>query len=109
MKDLDDAVFEEPKERRHVSRAVRLAVAAQELREGTVSALMHRLEKECSAYTIPASTIGTLASEVSVRFGFLGPSHIISTGCASSTEALGNAVHTIQWHISPRVLEGRQG
>jgi 3-oxoacyl-[acyl-carrier-protein] synthase II len=44
-----------------------------------------------------------------MRFGFRGPSHIISTRCASSTDALGNAFHTIQWGISPWVLEGRQG
>ena len=34
------------------------------------------------------STIGTLASEVSMRFGLRGMSHIISTGCTSSTDAL---------------------
>ena len=40
--------------------------------------------KQCSVYTIPTSTIGTLASEVSMRFGFRGLSHIVSTGCTSS-------------------------
>ena len=54
-------------------------------------------EKQCSVYTIPTSTIGTLASEISMRFGFRGPSHIISTGCTSSTDALGNAFHNIRW------------
>jgi 3-oxoacyl-[acyl-carrier-protein] synthase II len=52
--------------------------------------------KQCSVYTIPTSTIGTLASEVSMRFGFRGLSHIISTGCTSSTDALGYAMHHIQ-------------
>jgi 3-oxoacyl-[acyl-carrier-protein] synthase II len=47
--------------------------------------------KQCSVYTIPTSTIGTLASEVSMRFGFRGLSHIVSTGCTSSTDALGYA------------------
>ena len=36
--------------------------------------------KQCSVYTIPTCTIGTLASEVSMRFGFRGLSHIVSTG-----------------------------
>src|ERR1700722_6312963 len=54
-------------------------------------------EKQCSVYTVPTSTIGTLASEVSMRFGFRGASHIISTGCTSSTDALGYAMRTIQW------------
>jgi 3-oxoacyl-[acyl-carrier-protein] synthase II len=52
--------------------------------------------KQCSVYTIPTSTIGTLASEVSMRFGFRGLSHIISTGCTSSTDALGYAFRTIR-------------
>jgi len=52
--------------------------------------------KQCSVYTIPTGTIGTLASEVSMRFGFRGLSHIISTGCTSSTDAMGYAFHHIQ-------------
>jgi 3-oxoacyl-[acyl-carrier-protein] synthase II len=52
--------------------------------------------KQCSVYTIPTSTIGTLASEVSMRFGFRGLSHIVSTGCTSSTDALGYAFRHIQ-------------
>ncbi len=54
-------------------------------------------EKQCSVYTVPTSTIGTLASEVSMRFGFRGASHIISTGCTSSTDAIGYAMRAIQW------------
>jgi 3-oxoacyl-[acyl-carrier-protein] synthase II len=53
-------------------------------------------QKQCSVYTIPTSTIGTLASEVSMRFGFRGLSHIVSTGCTSSTDALGYAYRHIQ-------------
>jgi 3-oxoacyl-[acyl-carrier-protein] synthase II len=52
-------------------------------------------QKQCSVYTIPTGTIGTLASEVSMRFGFRGLSHIISTGCTSSTDAIGYAFHHI--------------
>src|SRR6267154_3388161 len=53
------------------------------------------LLKQCSVYTIPTGTIGTLASEVSMRFGLRGLSHIISTGCTSSTDALGYAFRHI--------------
>jgi 3-oxoacyl-[acyl-carrier-protein] synthase II len=52
--------------------------------------------RQCSVYVVPTSTIGTLASEVSMRFGFRGLSHVISTGCTSSTDAIGYAFHTIQ-------------
>ena len=52
--------------------------------------------RQCSVYAVPTSTIGTLASEVSMRFGFRGLSHVISTGCTSSTDALGYACGHIQ-------------
>lgn len=54
------------------------------------------LHKQCSVYVIPTSTAGTLASEISMRFGFRGLSHVITTGCTSSTDALGYALRAIQ-------------
>jgi 3-oxoacyl-[acyl-carrier-protein] synthase II len=62
--------------------------------------------KQCSVYTIPTSTIGTLASEVSMRFGFRGLSHIVSTGCTSSTDALGYALFHIQRGSLKTVVAG---
>jgi 3-oxoacyl-[acyl-carrier-protein] synthase II len=52
--------------------------------------------KQCSVYVIPTSTIGTLASEVSMHFGLRGMSHVVSTGCTSSTDAIGYAMRNIQ-------------
>jgi 3-oxoacyl-[acyl-carrier-protein] synthase II len=44
--------------------------------------------KKASVYTIPTSTIGTLSSEISMAFRLHGSSHMISTGCTSSTDAM---------------------
>jgi 3-oxoacyl-[acyl-carrier-protein] synthase II len=63
-------------------------------------------QKQCSVYTIPTSTIGTLASEVSMRFGFRGMSHIVSTGCTSSTDALGYALRHIQAGVLNTMVVG---
>lgn len=52
--------------------------------------------KRISVYTIPSSTIGTLASEISMHFGLRGLSHVVSTGCTSSTDALGHAALMIK-------------
>ena len=57
-------------------------------------------------YTIPTSTIGTLASEVSMRFGLRGMSHIISTGCTSSTDALGYSFRHIKTGIMKTMVAG---
>ncbi len=46
---------------------------------------------KASVYTIPSSTHGGLSSELSMIFGLRGLSHIISTGCTSSTDAIAYA------------------
>ncbi len=63
-------------------------------------------QKNCSVYTIPTSTIGTLASEISMRFGMRGMSHVISTGCTSSTDAIGYAVRNIQAGVLDCMVAG---
>src|SRR5207302_8963417 len=63
-------------------------------------------QKQCSVYTIPTGTIGTLASEVSMRFGFRGLSHIISTGCTSSTDAIGYSFRHIRTGTLKTMIAG---
>jgi 3-oxoacyl-[acyl-carrier-protein] synthase II len=48
-----------------------------------------------SVYIIPAATHGTLSSELSMAFGLRGLSHVISTGCTSSTDAIAYAAQHI--------------
>src|SRR5688572_19455470 len=50
---------------------------------------------KASVYTIPASTHGGLSSELSMAFGLRGLSHIVSTGCTSSTDAISYAAEHI--------------
>ncbi|HYE66130.1 MAG TPA: beta-ketoacyl-[acyl-carrier-protein] synthase family protein [Pyrinomonadaceae bacterium] len=50
---------------------------------------------KASVYTIPSSTHGGLSSELSMAFGWRGLSHIISTGCTSSTDAIAYAAEHI--------------
>lgn len=44
-----------------------------------------------SLYSITAGTHGNLSSELSIALGLRGPSHVLSTGCTSSTDAIGYA------------------
>src|SRR5207247_11167872 len=50
---------------------------------------------KASVYIIPAATHGTLSSELSMAFGFRGLSHVVSTGCTSSTDAIAYATQHI--------------
>ena len=62
--------------------------------------------RKVSAYNISSSTPGSLSSEISLRFGFRGPSHLISTGCTSSTDALGYAFNMIRFGLADRLVSG---
>jgi 3-oxoacyl-[acyl-carrier-protein] synthase II len=137
--DFDELAWVDPRERKHVSRVVPLAVAAsaeaihdagldpaamsmEEKREigvilGTgggaqeFSEEQYRLwhsghVKQVSLFCIPSGTMGTIPSEVSMRFGFRGYSHVITTGCTSSTDAIGYAYQHIQAEVQPMFLVG---
>lgn len=59
-----------------------------------------------SLYVISASTPGGLSSEISIRHKLFGRSHVITTGCTSSTDAVGYAFREIQAGRLDRVLTG---
>lgn len=63
-------------------------------------------EKQASVYSIPSGTMGTIASEISMRFGLHGFSHLISTGCTSSTDAIGYAYQNLQLGNADYILAG---
>jgi 3-oxoacyl-[acyl-carrier-protein] synthase II len=54
-----------------------------------------RSHAKASVYIIPAATHGTLSSELSMAFGLRGLSHVVSTGCTSSTDAIAYAAQHI--------------
>lgn len=62
--------------------------------------------KKASIYTIPTATPGSLPSEVSMAYGLRGFSHLISTGCTSSTDAISYAAQMIALGRIDRVLTG---
>src|SRR5438132_10058 len=59
-----------------------------------------------SLFCVPTGVMGTLSSELSVRFGLRGPSHVVTTGCTSSTDAFGYAMRQIQSGRLDMVLSG---
>src|SRR6185312_12319257 len=129
----------EARERKHVSRAVPLAIAAstEALKDAGIDPGKLSLDqqreigvalgtgggandftdqqyhlyyqgkiKQVSIFTIPSGTMGTMSSEVSMRFGFRGLSHVITSGCTSSTDAIAYATRQIQLGTLPMLLVG---
>jgi len=139
ISDFNELAWIDARERKHVSRAVPLAVAAstealrdagidwdsmslekkrdigvmlgsgggaQEFSEEQYRHYFQGTVKQASLFSIPSGTMGTLSSEVSMRFGFRGYSHVFTTGCTSSTDALGYALRQIQFGSLPAMLVG---
>jgi 3-oxoacyl-[acyl-carrier-protein] synthase II len=139
ISDFNELAWIDARERKHVSRAVPLAVAAstealrdagidwesmsqeekrdigvmlgtgggaQEFSEEQYRHYFQGTVKQASLFSIPSGTMGTLSSEVSMRFGFRGFSHVFTTGCTSSTDALGYALRQIQFGSLPMLLVG---
>jgi 3-oxoacyl-[acyl-carrier-protein] synthase II len=137
--DFDELAWIDARERKHVSRAVPMAIAAsaealgdaglnpesmsveqrraigvmlgtgggaQEFSEEQYRHYFQGSVKQASLFSIPSGTMGTMSSEVSMRFGFRGFSHVFTTGCTSSTDALGYALRQIQYGTLPAVLVG---
>ena len=61
---------------------------------------------KASVYIIPAATHGTLSSELSMAFGLRGLSHVVSTGCTSSTDAIAYAAQHIALHRQDVMIAG---
>ena len=59
-----------------------------------------------SLFSITAGTHGNLSSELSIALGLRGPSHVLSTGCTSSTDAIGYAAMLVRDGAVPSMLAG---
>lgn len=107
---LDDAGLDPSHMTRDELRGIGVLVGSgggsQEFTEEQYRLWYKGLHKQCSVYVIPSSTIGTLASEVSMHFGFRGLSHIVSTGCTSSTDAIGYAYRNIRHGVLDTMVAG---
>src|SRR5207249_1716532 len=62
--------------------------------------------KQASIYSIPSGTIGTISSEISMAYDFHGFSHLISTGCTSSTDAIGYAYRNLKLGVADYIICG---
>jgi 3-oxoacyl-[acyl-carrier-protein] synthase II len=59
-----------------------------------------------SPYAIPVSIVGIVSSEISIALGLRGVSHVLSTGCTSSTDAIGYAAGLIRHGEAEAIVTG---
>jgi len=82
--------------RRRIGVIIGSGGGSQEFTEEQYRLFFQQKYKQMSLFCVPTGVMGTLSSELSMRFGLRGPSHVITTGCTSSTDAMGYALRQIQ-------------
>jgi 3-oxoacyl-[acyl-carrier-protein] synthase II len=63
-------------------------------------------QKRVTPYAIPVSIVGMISSEISIALELRGISHVISTGCTSSTDAVAYAAGLVRGGEADVVLTG---
>lgn len=101
-----DAASLPMEERRRFGVIIGTGGGSQEFTEEQYRLLFHGQYSKMSLFCVPTGVMGGISSELNVRFGLRGPSHVITTGCTSSTDAMAYAVRQIQSGRADRVLTG---
>jgi len=93
-------------EKREIGVILGTGGGAQEFSEEQYRLWHSGQEKKASLFAVPSGTMGTIPSEISMRFGFRGYSHVVTAGCTSSTDAIGYAYQHIQAGVQPMFFVG---
>src|SRR2546426_9596483 len=92
--------------RRNIGVVIGSGAGAIDFAERQYEAYYREGIRRVNPFAISSSVVGMVSSELSIRFGFSGPSHVLSNGCTSSTDALGYALHAIDRREQTIVLTG---
>jgi 3-oxoacyl-[acyl-carrier-protein] synthase II len=93
-------------ERRRFGVIVGTGGGSQEFTEEQYRLFFHQDYKHMSLFCVPTGVMGTFSSDLSIRFGLRGPSQVVTTGCTSSTDAIGYSMRTIQSGRAEMILAG---
>ncbi len=93
-------------ERRRFGVIIGSGGGSSEFTEEQYRLYFHGQVSKMSLFCIPTGVMGSLSSELSVRFSLRGASHVITTGCTSSTDAVAYSMRQIESGRLDWVLTG---
>jgi len=74
--------------------------------EAQVGRLLRKGPDRVSALTIPKLMLNAAGGNISIKYGLRGPNYTIATACASATNAIGDALRSIQHGESDVMVTG---
>jgi len=93
-------------ERRRFGVIIGSGGGSSEFTEEQYRLYFHGQLSKMSLFCVPTGVMGSLSSELNVRYGLRGPSHVITTGCTSSTDAMAYSMRQIESGRLDWVLTG---
>ena len=93
-------------ERRRFGVIIGTGGGSSEFTEEQYRLYFHGQFSKMSLFCVPTGVMGSLSSELNVRFSLRGPSHVITTGCTSSTDAMAYSMRQIESGRLDWVLTG---
>jgi 3-oxoacyl-[acyl-carrier-protein] synthase II len=93
-------------ERRRFGVIIGSGGGSSEFTEEQYRLYFHGQFSKMSLFCVPSGVMGSLSSELNVRFSLRGASHVITTGCTSSTDAMAYAMRQIESGRLDWVLTG---
>jgi 3-oxoacyl-[acyl-carrier-protein] synthase II len=74
--------------------------------ETQMERLLHKGPDRVSAFTIPKLMLNAAGGNLSIQYGLRGPNYTVATACASATNAIGDALKTIQYDEADVMITG---
>ena len=74
--------------------------------ETQIERLLSKGPERVSAFTIPKLMLNAAGGNISIRYGLQGPNYTVATACASATNAIGDALKTIQYGDAEIMVTG---
>ncbi len=74
--------------------------------ETQIERLLYKGPDRVSPLTIPKLMLNAAGGNLSIRYGMRGPNYTVATACASATNAIGDALKTIQYDDADVMITG---
>jgi len=74
--------------------------------EDQVERLLSKGPDRVSVMTVPKLMLNAAGGHISIKYGLRGPNYTVATACASATNAMGDALKTIQYDDADIVITG---
>jgi len=74
--------------------------------EAQMTKLLTKGPSRVSAMTVPKMMLNAAGGQLSIEYGLKGPNYTVATACASATNAIGDALKTIQYGDADVMITG---